>query len=166
MNALAMIISKLIVLTLLRRKTRVYVLREGDENTSSNSNFDKDQVNNFVIFTLSVVSGFEAEIDNDFDEGSDREFMNTYKTMLSKWKQVCELNNYLPQENAQKKEENKKLIKNKINEVKAFMKIIREFAINSWSKRLLSYGGKEIFIESILQSLLIYAPGGTLEDMQ
>ncbi|KAG8483019.1 hypothetical protein CXB51_021874 [Gossypium anomalum] len=46
------------------------------------------------------------------------------------------------------------------------------FRINSWSKRLLSYSGKEIFIKSILQSLSTYtfsiflAPGGILEDMQ
>ncbi|XP_012448822.1 uncharacterized protein LOC105772009 [Gossypium raimondii] len=44
--------------------------------------------------------------------------------------------------------------------------------INSWSKRLLSYGDKEIFIKVILQSLPTYAfsiflaPRGVLEDMQ
>ncbi|KAH1122371.1 hypothetical protein J1N35_005531 [Gossypium stocksii] len=70
MNALAMIISKLSVLTLLRRKIRIYVLCEGDENTSSNSDFDEDQVNNFVTFTLSLVSSSEAKTDNDFDEGN------------------------------------------------------------------------------------------------
>ncbi|PPD68865.1 hypothetical protein GOBAR_DD34256 [Gossypium barbadense] len=44
--------------------------------------------------------------------------------------------------------------------------------VNSWSKRLLSYGGKEIFVKAILQSLPTYAssiflaPKGILEDMQ
>ncbi|PPD97346.1 hypothetical protein GOBAR_DD05631 [Gossypium barbadense] len=44
--------------------------------------------------------------------------------------------------------------------------------INNWSKRLLSYGGKEIFINSILQSLPTYAlsvflaPRGTLKEIQ
>ncbi|KAA3483576.1 reverse transcriptase [Gossypium australe] len=44
--------------------------------------------------------------------------------------------------------------------------------INSWSKRLLSYGGKEIFIKSILQSISTYAfsvflaPKGIIEDIQ
>lgn len=55
----------------------------------------------------------------------------------------------------------------------AFHSILDRFSCrtNSWFKRLLSYGGKEIFIKSILQSLLTYAlsffltPRGILEDM-
>ncbi|KAH1033458.1 hypothetical protein J1N35_045632 [Gossypium stocksii] len=44
--------------------------------------------------------------------------------------------------------------------------------INSWTKRLLSFGGKEIFIKAILQSLPTYAmsvflaPKGVIEDMK
>ncbi|XP_017604819.1 uncharacterized mitochondrial protein AtMg00310-like [Gossypium arboreum] len=44
--------------------------------------------------------------------------------------------------------------------------------INSWSKRLLSNGDKEIFIKSILQSILTYAfsvffaPNSVLEELQ
>ncbi|XP_017621076.1 uncharacterized mitochondrial protein AtMg00310-like [Gossypium arboreum] len=44
--------------------------------------------------------------------------------------------------------------------------------INSWSKRLLSYGGKEIFIKSILQAIpsyafsVFYTPNSVLEDFQ
>ncbi|KAG8491289.1 hypothetical protein CXB51_014550 [Gossypium anomalum] len=55
----------------------------------------------------------------------------------------------------------------------AFHSILNRFSCrtNSWSKLLLSYGGKEVFIKSILQSLPTYAlsvflaPRGTLEDM-
>ncbi|KAH1039299.1 hypothetical protein J1N35_041042 [Gossypium stocksii] len=44
--------------------------------------------------------------------------------------------------------------------------------INRWSKRLLLYGGREVFIKSILQALSTYAlsvflaPRGTIEEMQ
>ncbi|KAK5833790.1 hypothetical protein PVK06_017648 [Gossypium arboreum] len=41
----------------------------------------------------------------------------------------------------------------------AFQESINRFScrINSWSKRLLSFGGKEIFIKAVLQSFLTYA---------
>ncbi|KAK5802895.1 hypothetical protein PVK06_030524 [Gossypium arboreum] len=56
----------------------------------------------------------------------------------------------------------------------AFQGILDRVAkrINSWSKRLLSNGGKEIFIKSILQSIptyafsVFYAHGGVLEEIQ
>ncbi|KAA3489414.1 reverse transcriptase [Gossypium australe] len=56
----------------------------------------------------------------------------------------------------------------------AFKSILNRTAnrINSWSKRLLSNGGKEIFIKSILQSIPTYAfsvflaPKGVLEEIQ
>ncbi|KAA3484185.1 reverse transcriptase [Gossypium australe] len=78
-------------------------------------------------------------------------------------------------------------IRNKKKDVEAILEILMNFAkasgqninieksviiVNSWSKRLLSYDGKEIFIKAILQSLPTYAfpvflaPKGTLEDMQ
>ncbi|KAK8356486.1 hypothetical protein V6Z12_A05G356900 [Gossypium hirsutum] len=44
--------------------------------------------------------------------------------------------------------------------------------INSWSKHLLSNGGKEIFVKSVLQSIPTYAfsvflaPKGVLEELQ
>ncbi|MBA0555951.1 hypothetical protein Golob_026096 [Gossypium lobatum] len=57
---------------------------------------------------------------------------------------------------------------------KAFASIINRFSgrINNWSKRLLIYGGREIFTKSILLSLLTYAlsvflaPRGMIEEMQ
>ncbi|KAH1130116.1 hypothetical protein J1N35_001494 [Gossypium stocksii] len=56
----------------------------------------------------------------------------------------------------------------------AFQNILDRTAIkvNSWSKRLLSNGGKKIFIKSILQSLptyafsIFFAPNGMLEELQ
>lgn len=56
----------------------------------------------------------------------------------------------------------------------AFKSILERTAnrIKSWSKRLLSYGGKEIFINSILQAvptyalLVFFALNGILEDLQ
>ncbi|XP_016730108.1 uncharacterized protein [Gossypium hirsutum] len=56
----------------------------------------------------------------------------------------------------------------------AFQGIVDHVAkrIDSWSKRLLSNGGKEIFIKSILQSIptyvfsVFYAPDGVLEEIQ
>lgn len=56
---------------------------------------------------------------------------------------------------------------------RAFQHILDRFTnrINSWSKRLLSYGGKDIFIKAILQSLSFYAfscflmPRGLIEEM-
>ncbi|KAH1046815.1 hypothetical protein J1N35_037599, partial [Gossypium stocksii] len=55
----------------------------------------------------------------------------------------------------------------------AFKHILDHFSnrINSWSKPLLSYGGKKVFNKSILQLLLIYAmsvllaPRGMMEEM-
>ncbi|KAK8366092.1 hypothetical protein V6Z11_A02G098600 [Gossypium hirsutum] len=55
-----------------------------------------------------------------------------------------------------------------------FHSILNHFLcrINSWSERLLSYGGKEVFIKSIFQSLPTYALSiflalrGTIEEMQ
>ncbi|KAL1133414.1 hypothetical protein V6Z11_A12G039700 [Gossypium hirsutum] len=44
--------------------------------------------------------------------------------------------------------------------------------INSWTKRLLSFGGKEVFIKAVLQSIPIYAmsiflaPKGVIDDIQ
>ncbi|KAA3456322.1 reverse transcriptase [Gossypium australe] len=44
--------------------------------------------------------------------------------------------------------------------------------INSWTKRLLSFGGKKVFIKAVLQSIPIYAlsiffaPKGVIEDIQ
>ncbi|KAK5811783.1 hypothetical protein PVK06_027155 [Gossypium arboreum] len=46
------------------------------------------------------------------------------------------------------------------------------YRINNWSKRLLSYGGKEIFIKSVLQAVptyafsVFFAPNGVLEELQ
>ncbi|KAH1064048.1 hypothetical protein J1N35_029035 [Gossypium stocksii] len=56
----------------------------------------------------------------------------------------------------------------------AFQEITNHFSsrINSWSKRLLSFGGKEIFIKVVLESFPTYAfsvflaPKGVIEDMQ
>ncbi|KAA3486656.1 caffeic acid 3-O-methyltransferase-like [Gossypium australe] len=56
----------------------------------------------------------------------------------------------------------------------AFKSVLNRTAnwINSWSKRLLSSRGKEIFVKSILQSILTYvflvfmAPKGVLEEIQ
>ncbi|KAK8309720.1 hypothetical protein V6Z12_D02G142200 [Gossypium hirsutum] len=56
----------------------------------------------------------------------------------------------------------------------AFQSILDRMAIriNSWSKRLLSYGGKEVFIKSVLQSIptyalsVFFAPEGILEKIQ
>ncbi|MBA0862107.1 hypothetical protein Goshw_004457 [Gossypium schwendimanii] len=75
----------------LKKKKKVLCASLSDEDTSRNSESNEEQVNNIVAFTLSVMSGFEVETDNDSDRGSDREFLNTYKTILSRWEHVCKL---------------------------------------------------------------------------
>ncbi|MBA0790128.1 hypothetical protein Gohar_014795, partial [Gossypium harknessii] len=74
----------------LKKKKNVLCALWSDENTSNNSESNKDQVNNYAVFASSVVS--DSETNDDFDK-------------------VCELNAQLSQENAQLKEENRKLIK-------------------------------------------------------
>ncbi|KAG8481741.1 hypothetical protein CXB51_026619 [Gossypium anomalum] len=68
----------------LQKKKKVLFASWSDDDTSSNSEFDEEQVNNFAAFTLSVRSGFEFETDDDFGRGFEKEFLNTYKTMQSK----------------------------------------------------------------------------------
>ncbi|MBA0592030.1 hypothetical protein Gorai_009018, partial [Gossypium raimondii] len=63
-----------------------------DEDFSSNSEFDEDQVNNYVTFASSVVSSSKGETNDDLNGGSKEDFLNIYKTMLRKWKQVYDLN--------------------------------------------------------------------------
>lgn len=56
----------------------------------------------------------------------------------------------------------------------AFIDVTNRFSckINSWTKKLLSYGGKEVFIKAVLQSIPTYAlsnflaPKGVIEDLQ
>ncbi|MBA0592174.1 hypothetical protein Gorai_009161, partial [Gossypium raimondii] len=75
----------------LKKKKKVLCASLSDEDTSRNSESNEEQVNNIVSFTLSVMSGSEVETDNDSNRGSNREFLNTYKTILSKWEHVCKL---------------------------------------------------------------------------
>ncbi|MBA0721360.1 hypothetical protein Golax_008909, partial [Gossypium laxum] len=72
----------------LKKKKRVLCASWSDEGISSNSNFDEDQVNNFIAFTSSVLFGSKGDTDNNSNEGSDREILSTYKIMLSKFEQA------------------------------------------------------------------------------
>ncbi|KAA3467043.1 reverse transcriptase [Gossypium australe] len=85
-----------------------------------------------------------------------------YFGSLLKMKVVDKLDNYLglPLIVGKKKSTVFKSISNRISS-----------RMNSWSKRLLSYGGKEVFIKSVLQSIPTYAfsvflaPKGVIEEL-
>ncbi|MBA0742186.1 hypothetical protein Gogos_015269 [Gossypium gossypioides] len=58
------------------------------------------------ILAKCVVLGSKVNIDGESDGGSKKEFIKTYKTMLRKWENVCDMNAQLLQE--EKDEENSK----------------------------------------------------------
>lgn len=68
-------------------------------------------MNAYVAFTSSVIFESEEETNGDSTGGSEEHFLNTHKTMLGKWEQVCDFNIKLAQENFQLKGENMKLTK-------------------------------------------------------
>ncbi|MBA0861901.1 hypothetical protein Goshw_002339 [Gossypium schwendimanii] len=86
-------------------------IQTDDEDFSSNSESDEDQVNNYVTFASSVVSSSKGETNDDLNRGSKEDFLNIYKTMLRKWEQACDLNAKLTQENIKLKEKNMRLTK-------------------------------------------------------
>lgn len=50
--------------------------------------------NSLNVF-LSVVSDSKVETNDDQDNDEEEEFLKTYKTILGKWEQVCDLNSKL-----------------------------------------------------------------------
>ncbi|KAK5802755.1 hypothetical protein PVK06_030374 [Gossypium arboreum] len=118
-----------------------------------------------MLTTFSNISGQEINFEKSmvlFSPNTPRAQRTIFSDLLG-MPVVEKLNNYLglPIPIGKKKTEAFKDITNRLS-----------CRINSWIKRLLSFGGKEVFIKAVLQSIPTYAmsiflaPKGVIEDIQ